>query len=460
MKFTSDFESFLRNEVNLNQTRIDRLQSSVNSIEEFIAEDETFADIFLGVIPAGSWAHRTIIKPVAETDEFDADVLLHVQEQMAWKPKEYIDNLYSAFHENATYKSKVQRKTRCVRINYKDDFHVDVVPYLERGGGHFITNRLEPEDNGRFESSNPEAFNVWIDERQRFASGTFIKVVRLLKYLRDYKNTFSCKSIILTTLLGNEINAIEASLNHELYSDTPSALNTLLSKLATSLPLNMPTIMDPAGTGENFTDRYRQNWDYSNFREKIIYYADKVKRAYEENEDNERSIRLWQEVFGAEFKPGSLVKAASLTAFSASLAWTGEQYISQAPFYHPIQLQSGMKLRVTGRCTGLQVGSYSRSKGFLQFELARHGNRVPKNRRLLFTASTNVPRPFRFFWKVRNGGQEAADANELRGEVREGNPGSTTTTESTSYKGSHYVECYVVKDGIVVAIDRQPVIVY
>ena len=35
MKFTADFESFLRTEVNLNQTRIDRLQQSVGAIESF-----------------------------------------------------------------------------------------------------------------------------------------------------------------------------------------------------------------------------------------------------------------------------------------------------------------------------------------------------------------------------------------------------------------------------------------
>lgn len=460
MKFTADFKSFLKNEVNLNQTRIDRLQTSVSAIETFIAEHDTFSDIFLDIIPAGSWAHRTIIRPVMETDEFDADVLLYVQEQLTWKPKEYIDNLYSAFHENATYKAMAQRKTRCVRINYKDDFHIDVVPYLKRGAGHFITNRLEPEDEGCFESSDPEAFTEWIDERQRFTNGTFVKVVRLLKYLRDYKNTFSCKSIILTTLLGSEINAIEASLNPELYADVPTTLSTLLSKLASSLPAEMPTIMDPAETGENFTDRYRDSWDYSNFRDKIIYYADKIKQAYEETEDREKSIRLWQEVFGSGFKPGALVKAASLTPYSASVPWGEEQFINDATFGHPIQLQPGMDLRISGRCSGLKVGSCSRSNGFRQFELTKYGNRVPKNRNLQFTASINVPKPYRIFWKVRNGGQEAANSNALRGEITEGQVGSVTKTESTLYKGTHYVECYVVKDDRVVAIDRQPVIVF
>jgi len=53
--------------------------------------------MFVEMIPAGSWAHRTIIKPVDENDEFDADVLLSLEERDDCLPKDYIQGLYSAF---------------------------------------------------------------------------------------------------------------------------------------------------------------------------------------------------------------------------------------------------------------------------------------------------------------------------------------------------------------------------
>jgi hypothetical protein len=65
---------------------------------------------------------------------------------------------------------------------------------------------------------------------------------------------------------------------------------------------------------------------------------------------------------------------------------------------------------------------------------------------------------YQLYWKVRNGGGEAAQVNELRGEITR-DQGENGKTETTSYKGTHYVECYVVKDGVVVARDRQTVIV-
>ncbi len=147
------------------------------------------------------------------------------------------------------------------------------------------------------------------DERERMTNGHFIKAVRLMKYLRDFKNTFECKSIILMTLLGNQVNVVEASYTPELYGDVPSTLVTLLGKLANTLPTAMPTIMDPAQTGENFTDRYGETWNYGNFRAWMTYYMERMRDAHEE-EDVSLSIAKWRRVFGDKFKPGVVIRKA------------------------------------------------------------------------------------------------------------------------------------------------------
>lgn len=153
------------------------------------------------------------------------------------------------------------------------------------------------------------------------------------------------------------------------------------------------------------------------------------------------------------------MKAASLAPFSAGLPWSGEQFIDQAPYNYPIHLDPAIRVSILGRCTGLRVGQVTRRNGFRQFELARNGNRVPRNRSLQFTARLgNVTAPYRLFWKVRNGGDEAANLQALRGEITEGQAASVMRAESTSYAGTHYVECYGVKNGNVVATNRQTVI--
>jgi hypothetical protein len=61
------------------------------------------------------------------------------------------------------------------------------------------------------------------------------------------------------------------------------------------------------------------------------------------------------------------------------------------------------------------------------------------------------------WWKVRNTGPEAAAVSGgLRGKLLP-DDGTASRIETTSYRGRHYVEAYIVKDGRVVASDHHDV---
>lgn len=66
--------------------------------------------------------------------------------------------------------------------------------------------------------------------------------------------------------------------------------------------------------------------------------------------------------------------------------------------------------------------------------------------------NTNCPKPYSIYWKVRNVGEEAIRRNMIRGEIKRTN--SSHQIEHTDFYGHHYVECYLVKNGICVARDR------
>jgi hypothetical protein len=69
-----------------------------------------------------------------------------------------------------------------------------------------------------------------------------------------------------------------------------------------------------------------------------------------------------------------------------------------------------------------------------------------------------VPTPYQVYWKIKNHGDEALRAQCPRGEIVQ-DRGGQQHEESTLYTGAHYVECYIVKGGVCVAIDRQHVII-
>jgi hypothetical protein len=452
MKFISRFEAFLRNQVNLDQGRLDHLEARVDAIGGYLDGHANFGAILRDIRPSGSWAHRTIIRPVSKDHGFDADVLLVVDDQAGWLPQDYSENVYAALQDDADYRERAHRKTRCVRVEFQPDFHIDLVPYIERPAGNVITNRTEPPNVGSFEASEPEAFNEWLNARQQASGGQFIKVVRLVKYLRDFKGTFSAKSIILTTLLGERIDLAADAVDNQSFSDLPSALVTLMTRLALWLPERYPRILDPAGTGDDFTARYAGSWNYDNFRARINSYADQMQAALEEASPSD-SISLWRSIFGDRF--GEELVAKMSERDSASLPHPSEQFIDRPPYSFPLNLDRTRRVTITGRAEGVVVGGKTLRRGFREFNLARTGGRVPKGRKLRFTAETNVLPPYRLFWKVRNGGADAASHSDLRGDITE----ATTKSETSKYSGSHFIECYVVKDGSVVARTKQEVVI-
>ena len=73
------------------------------------------------------------------------------------------------------------------------------------------------------------------------------------------------------------------------------------------------------------------------------------------------------------------------------------------------------------------------------------------SKKLHFTvAFTNVPEPYELRWKVLNRGEEAERRNQIRGQIIAGK-GKRDHREYTKFRGDHYVECYAIKHGVVVA---------
>lgn len=447
MKLLKYFDAFLENEVNLNQTRLDSLADRVLAINNFLEHgSHEFAGMFVRTIPQGSYAHGTIIKPVGPNDEFDADLLFELEEDKEWEAEDYVERLFQAFRAHGTYKNMVQRGNRCVVVDYANEFHIDVVPYMERHDEGFITLRRE----NVFELTNPAGFNVWLDEKNRISGRNLVKVLRLLKYLRDYKNTFSVKSFILSLLVGGQVSEHLLAGNPEEYRDVPTTLRNVLRALNEYLQANetMPLLTDPSCTTQDFNHRWDQD-EYANFRNKIKYYSEKINEAYEE-EDKVKSLELWQEVFGDEFKAPVARVEESLAKSTALAIPSTEQRLD---FDFKIPIVRDFRYGVT------MVGHVMPRRGFRHYPLPARGNIVGKGRSLRFKLTRcTVPEPYDVYWKVRNYGNEAGAANCLRGEIRK-DDGSRQRIESTDYRGRHYVECYVVKNGVCVAKDRQEVII-
>lgn len=153
--------------------------------------------------------------------------------------------------------------------------------------------------------------------------------------------------------------------------------------------------------------------------------------------------KKWKAVFGKPV-PTSTATTASLAAAateSASFHDT-EQFIEDR---YPVDVRYGVRID----CKVTQDGF---RPTWLRKMLS---DRAPLRARksLDFTIEEcDVPQPYDVRWKVLNRGPEAERRDNIRGQIINPTAGSHRR-EVTTFRGDHLVECYIVKDGVVVARD-------
>jgi hypothetical protein len=464
MKLVDLFNEFLNDTVNLNQTRVTDLEASIEAIKNAVRASDWKPKI-QSWAPQGSWAHKTIIKPV-DQGEFDADLLVFVHPVDGWEASDYIEELYDAFRDNSTYKDKVRRWSHCVTITYANDRKIDVAPcVVNRVGTRLeVCNRVQNE----FELSEPVQYTDWLTERNGYSGGnSFRKVTRLIKYLRDIKTRFTCTSVLLTTLLGYRIYSTDK--DSDAFADTPTALKTIFGRLDDWLQANnaKPTVSNPKLTTENFAENWTDD-QYSNFREKIHTYREWVDEAYDEEDRNE-SIAKWRRVFGDEFASsvdideGKSISKMAIARLKESVAaaalFTGD-LVDAVKAYGARALPGGFNKRPymkapkwkkakTGNFPIFIKAALYQSKGYDKLRDVQPLDPLPPGRWLEFSAVSSQGLPpstqdFLVQWRVTNTDEAAFSARALRGDFYS-SEGGQTRFEELKYRGIHLVEAFVIR---------------
>ena len=308
MRLISTFADFLTNTVNLNKTRLEQLDGSVDALKKFVRESDWDPKI-RGFEEQGSWAHRTIIKPV-DQGEYDADLLVLVDPVEGWSASDYVSKLGEIFSEDSTYGDKTKVWDYCVTIKYANERKVDIAPcVLDRkySDTYEVCNR----NNDTFCVSVPVAYTSWMREKNGYSgSNSFRKVTRLLKYVRDIRGQFQCPSVLLTTLLGSQIHFYDKDT--DAFADTPTTLQTVMGRLDGFLQSNAtrPHVWNPKLPSEDFGEMWTDK-QYATFRDTIHKYKALIDDAYSA-EGKSESITAWRKIFGNEFAKGDIVLTKTL----------------------------------------------------------------------------------------------------------------------------------------------------
>lgn len=306
---------FLEREVTLKQERYLRLENYVKEIQEAFRRDPIFAQNENKLIGQGSCFFGTAIEPIGGR-ELDMDVLLEIPYRDTWDPRRYLIEVERSLREAKHFKGRAQQKSRCVRIDFDEVVHVDVIPLII-----FPSHRqvIPYFDDNSFQPVNPSGIAQWIEQQDCKINRNFRRVVRLLKYAHAINGNLPCPPIILTILLGRQVDRIgQVAGTFDLITSLVKLIGSLYSTI--DRHSNTPPVCDPSCIEVTFHHRWPQK-DYLEFKRTIKLYDTTISKFL----DDERSAwnpKFWQPILGAKFVDYMLSR----------LSFQGDQMMPEAPF--------------------------------------------------------------------------------------------------------------------------------
>lgn len=224
----NDLLNRIGEKLQLNQSRREKIEGNYQSVCNWIHDDNKyFSNYELEFYPQGSYKIGTTVKPL-KGDEFDLDFVLQINGKWVTEnPMQVLKYLQRRLKENGKYNSMVEMKNRCVRLNYENEFHMDILPgFPEQIKGYEDKLKVPDRELKDWTYSNPKGYADWFIQRcmykQVFEEKASIeplpegvpysrieplkRAVQLMKRYRDIyyqdKGVEAPKSIILTTLAG------------------------------------------------------------------------------------------------------------------------------------------------------------------------------------------------------------------------------------------------------------------
>jgi len=271
-------------ELQLDKSRSDRMETAYNAVSDLLKRDNDFFDkLEIEVYAQGSKRTGTTVKPI-NGEDFDLDIVLHIYDPYYnHTPEEIFNALVRSLEKDSYYKEIMEKKNRCVRLNYKSDFHMDILPGCMPNLFQNEMIMIPEKALESWSSGNPKGFSKWFLEIAATAKEPFLKRysevllkaqveteelpddlylksplqrgVQLIKRCRDIyfqDKDFKVSSIVLTTLIAQFYHGEESifeTLDQVVNRITTSYLEAFHGKIKFK-------VINPVNPNEDFTDSW------------------------------------------------------------------------------------------------------------------------------------------------------------------------------------------------------------
>lgn len=378
------------------------------------------------VLQVGSFGRKTGIDGISDLD------MLYIMPKGEWdnykdgKQLKLLQDVKAAVL--ARYPATDVRVDRLVVTVTYADFHVEIQPVFEEDDGSY--KYPDTKDEGSWKITKPreemEAVSEMDDDKNQ-------NLRRLCRMARAWKNKHGLEmsGLLIDTLA---YNFLESTSD---YDDCSYLYYDEMSRDFFKYLADEPEQEHYAAPGSGQRVKVRKKF------QRKARKAHRLCVAAIEAEGNKNANEKWKKVYGRQFPANEEERTENRTV-RAFAAWRDtEEFIENR---YPVDIRYTLKIDCEVKQNGFR-------EHFLRQMIARALPLLAR-KSLRFTITRNtVPRPYKIEWKVLNRGEEAQRRDCIRGEIVQ-DEGGEQKSESTDFKGDHVVECYAIKDGIVVAKDR------
>src|SRR5271169_5837168 len=126
----NDLLRLICEEVQISPTAYDEAVARYTAVCKWLETDGSVVAVFNPTMyPQGSMKIGTTVKPFGR-DEYDLDFVCEFRLPVGklQSPLQLLKLLESRLREHEVYRSIFEMKSRCVRLNYANEFHMDILP--------------------------------------------------------------------------------------------------------------------------------------------------------------------------------------------------------------------------------------------------------------------------------------------------------------------------------------------
>ena len=431
-------------------TNLERLKSGLDKLGE--EHDKTYA-YYQYYRNQGSYAMFTLNQHPDK--EYDIDIaIVFKKDDLPSSALKARQRIADAFKKAAVNFSKdPEARPNAVTVWYAEGYHIDFAVYrtYEDTFGRTIIEHGGPDWTKR----DPMEVTNWFNDAVNSASpsqedGATVddyqmrRIVQFLKAFTKSRSSWNLPGGLIISVLVNECYQPNYYRDDVALHDTMVAIHNRL--------LINTEVDSPVSTSESLTNKEEYKKQVERFRDKLDSAITNLAPLFEDDGTTDKAMKAWNKVFDHPFWAEE-EEDESETADDSGIdervvvsSDIAKPELGRASHQESIPWAFNKKHRVQ-----LYAYTYLGKKIKLS-GLKSDGRTIKSGLDLKYVVKTNVRGSYQIFWQVVNTGSHAESDGGRRGKIIESNdPNPLVHWEESLYTGKHWIECFIVKDGICVA---------